>query len=212
MGALKVVDAWSEAKIIGRLEFLIPEADWAWAESWLQQQGILPDRPLIIIHPGAGAAVKLWRPEAWQELAQILIDQHQGQIVLTGGPAEVESGREIATKITPAPPLAAGQTTLAQLAALMANANLAVGPDTGPLKLAAAVGTPTVELYGPVDVHKFGPWGDPTQQRYVTSGLGCIPCNYLDYQTDEIPAHFCVRGLSVQWVLREALDLLQQNM
>lgn len=212
-GTLTIIDPWSDREIMGRLEFFIPEMDQAWAESWLHEHNIsfARERPLIVIHPGAGAAVKLWRPEAWGELAQALTDQYQGQIVLTGSPDEVELCNYIASQITPAPLVVAGQTTLSQLAALMANATLALGPDTGPLKLAAAVGAPTLELYGPVDVRKFGPWPDLTRQRYVTSAISCIPCNYLDYKAAEIPAHFCVRGLSVAWVLHEVRDLLAQH-
>jgi len=210
MGVLTVIDNWSDVEIMGGLEFFVPKTDQDWVETWLEEQQISNERPLIVIHPGAGALVKLWRPEAWAELAQLLIDQHQCQIILSGGSDEVELCRKIAAKITPTPPLAAGQTTLPQLAALMANATLALGPDTGPLKLAAAVGTPTVELYGPADIQKFGPWPDRTRQRYVNSGISCIPCNYLDYKAREVPAHFCVRGLSVEWVLREVVDLLKE--
>ena len=211
MGTLTIIDAWSDQEVMGELIFCVPKESRRWAVEWLRGAGISDERPLILIHPGAGAAVKLWRPEAWAELAQQLIEQHHCQIVLSGGPDEAELCGQIAAQITPPPPIAAGQTSLAQLAGLMAEAALAIGPDTGPLKLAAAVGTPTVELYGPVDVGKFGPWGEPTRYRYVTSGLGCLPCNYLDYTAAELPAHFCVRGLSVPWVLREVVDLLQQT-
>lgn len=210
MGTLSIIDSWSDREVIGELEFYVPQSDRDWADTWLQAHHISDMGPLVVIHPGAGAAVKRWRPQAWSKLAQILIDRHRCQIVFSGGPAEVELCCRIAAQINPSPPVAAGKTTLAQLAALMSQATLAIGPDTGPLKLAAAVGTPTVELYGPVDVQKFGPWGDPTRQRYVTSGLSCLSCNYLDYRADELAAHFCIRGLAVQWVLREVVDLLEE--
>ena len=213
MGTLSIIDSWDDREVMGNLAFFTPEADRTWAKDWLQAQGISDEQPLIVIHPGTGALVKHWRPEAWSELAQILIDHHQCQIVLSGGQDEVELCqqivRQVAGQTTPAPPVSAGQTSLAQLAGLMAEASLAIGPDTGPLKLAAAVGTPTVELYGPVDPAKFGPWRDLTRNRYVTSGLSCIACNYLDYQESDLDQHFCVQGLSVDWVLREIVDLLK---
>ena len=210
LGSLPIIEDWSDREIMGELAFSVPETERAWAKQWLQGHQLLIERPLVIIHPGAGAPVKLWRSEAWAVLAQKLIDQYRCQIILSGGPDEVELCHCIAGLISPVPPISAGQTSLAQLAGLMAEATLAVGSDTGPLKLAAAVGTPTVELYGPVAAQKFGPWGPPAKNRYLTSGLSCIACDHLDYQATELAHHFCVRGLSVEWVLREVVDLLQQ--
>jgi ADP-heptose:LPS heptosyltransferase len=152
--------------------------------------------------------VKLWRPDAWANLAQTLIDRYDCQIILSGSSDEAGLCWQIAAGVTPSPLSVAGQTNLAQLAALLSRATLVIGPDTGPVKLAAAVGTPTIELYGPVDVRKFGPWGDSGRQRYIVSGLTCIPCNHLAYPPPELPRHFCVRGLAVIAVLSEAADLL----
>lgn len=210
LGSLAIMDGWSDAEVMGSLEFFTSQADKDWVETWLKEHHILEATPFVVIHPGAGAAVKLWRAEAWAALATRLQETFKCQIVLSGGPTEVDLCQAIAAQMD-APPLSvAGQTSLSQLAALMGNATLVIGPDTGPLKLAAAVGTPTVELYGPVDVNKFGPWYDLTHQRYVTSGLACIACNHLDYTQADLPHHYCVRGLSVDWVWMEVNDLLKQ--
>ena len=210
LGTLNIIPNWGDPEVMGGLEFFVDKGARGWAEDWLHRHNISDEKRLVVIHPGAGSPVKLWRPEAWAELAQTLIDQHQCQIIFTGSAEEVPLCREIAARITPTPPIAAGETSLAQLAALMGEATLALGPDTGPLKLAAAVGTPTVELYGPVDAGKFGPWPDRTCQRYITSGLSCIACNTLDYKPGQLAEHYCVRGLSVGWVLHEVVDLLKQ--
>jgi ADP-heptose:LPS heptosyltransferase len=196
---------------IGPTEFFIPTADHEWAEAWLTNHQISSEGCLIIIHPGAGAAVKFWRAEAWAELAQKLIDQYQCQVLFTGSAHEADLCHEIAARIQPRPPTAAGQTTLSQLAALLHRARLVVGSDTGPVKLAAAVGVPTLELYGPVDAQKFGPWGNPARQRYLTSALECLPCNRLDYSAFELPAHYCIRGLAVSGVFAEVARLLNQS-
>ncbi|MEM7034392.1 MAG: glycosyltransferase family 9 protein [Chloroflexota bacterium] len=209
-GSLSIVDSWSDAESMGSLEFFTNEADRAWVDQWLQDNQIVEERPLVVIHPGTGAAVKHWRVRAWATLAQRLIDDYDCQIVFSGSEDEKQLCQNIIAKMTSTPFSVAGQTNLAKLAALMGNATLAIGPDTGPLKLAAAVGTPTVELYGPVDVEKFGPWYDRSRQRVVHSALSCIACNQLDYSTAQVENHFCVRGLSVDWVLHEVVDLLQQ--
>lgn len=190
---------------LGPLQFFVTADDETWADAWLRQHKIDRSHRLIIMHLGAGAAVKFWREEAWAELGQILLTQSPTYLILSGhGAEEVALCERIATaisaKVSPAPFIAAGQCTLHQLAALMAKSDLALGSDTGPLKLAAAVGTKTLQFYGPVDAIKFGPWGSPQDHRYLTSGLSCIPCNYLNYTGDALADHYCIKGLSVEAV------------
>ncbi|OQY31622.1 MAG: hypothetical protein B6243_08320 [Anaerolineaceae bacterium 4572_5.2] len=202
---------------IGPLEFFISPEEQAWAEKWLvsgqpsaaiRHSSLVTRHSLVVIHPGAGATVKLWRERAWAELAQRLSDERNCRIIFSGGPAERDLCQRIAGQVSPKPMVAAGETSLGELAALMRRASLVIGPDTGPLKLAAAVGTSTLQLYGPVDPLKFGPWGGSQRHRIVTANLPCQPCNAISYSPQEAEAHFCARGLSLQSVLTEALDLL----
>jgi ADP-heptose:LPS heptosyltransferase len=75
-----------------------------------------------------------------------------------------------------------GETTLGQLAALFAIADLVLGCDSGPLHLAAAVGTRTVRLFGPTDPVEFGPWaprGQEGRHRALAAELPCQPCRAL---------------------------------
>jgi heptosyltransferase-2/heptosyltransferase-3 len=141
------------------------------------------DDPLVCIHPGAGAPVKLWRKEGWARVADALVEGYRAKVILTGSASEEPLVQAIAERMASQPLVAAGQTTLGQLAALMARCRLALGVDSGPLHLAVAVGTPTVHLYGPVDSRTFGPWGDPARHIVLTSDMDCIPCNRLDPQT-----------------------------
>lgn len=201
-------ESWPLPDTIGPTEFFTTPQDELWAAKWIAEHQLPPDTPIIVIHPGAGAAVKFWRIEAWAKLAQSLIKQKNCRIILSGGPDETELCQLISAHLSPAPVIAAGKTTLSQLAAIFKHTALVIAPDTGPVKLAAAVGTPTLQLYGPVDAIKFGPWGNPKQHRFITSGIPCIPCNHLDYDSQELARHFCVRGLSVQSVLQQALDIL----
>lgn len=211
-GSLPIVDWWSEPDIIGPLQFFPRQTDEAWATNWLRNHNISTHKPVIIIHPGAGAAVKAWRPEAWIELGQTLINAHHCHLILSGGPTEIDLTQTIASQITPVPAIATGKTSLSQLAALMAQADLVIGPDTGPLKLAAAMRVPTLQLYGPVDAQKFGPWGNEDKHQIITSGLSCLPCNRLDYADTEVKQHFCIAGLSVEAVLKKAVTLLNSKM
>ncbi len=196
------------AETIGETEFFVPDADAQRAENWLHANDIRPDRPLVVIHPGAGAAVKLWRIEAWAQVMDALAADFSAQFVLSGSPAEREMCASIAEKSAAGAAIAAGETTLGQLAAIMARAALVIGPDTGPVKLAAAVGARTLSLYGAVDAVKFGTWGNPRRHRILLAGLACQPCNRLDFPAAELDAHFCVRGLSAAGVIAVAGEML----
>ena len=168
------------------------------------------DRRLVAIHPGSGAAVKRWRPTAWAELARRLAQDHGMQVIFTGSAGEAALIDPVLALLADGPTLPvqpislAGQTSLGVLAAVYRRCALVVGPDSGPLHLAVAVGAPTVHLYGPVDRRTFGPWGDPRRHVVITSDWDCIPCNRLDWPARALAEHGCVRDIGVEQVLAAA--------
>ncbi len=168
------------------------------------------DRPLVALHPGSGAAVKRWRSAAWAELARRLTQEQGAQVVFTGSAGEAELIDPVLALLAADPALStlpislAGQTSLGVLAAVYRRCALVIGPDSGPLHLAVAVGAPTVHLYGPVDRRTFGPWGSPQRHAVITSDWGCIPCNRLDWPERTLAEHGCVRDVSVEQVLAAA--------
>ncbi len=189
------------------LELNLTAEDEGFAECYLVERGVGDTDLLVGIHPGAGAPVKLWRNEAWAQVADSLAQQYGAKVILTGSPGESPLCRAIAEEMTTQPIVAAGETSLGGLAAVMARCQLVLGVDSGPLHLAVAVGIPTVHLFGPVDSRAFGPWGDPAYHIVVTSKMDCIPCNRLDYSPTELRQHPCVRNITVEQVL-EAVDKL----
>lgn len=186
------------------------------ASRLLMQAGVDEHRagPLVALHPGSGAAVKRWRSEAWARLACELAERRQAQIVFTGSRTEAELIgpvlQALPSTLRPPPLSLAGRTDLGCLAALYRRCDLVIGPDSGPLHLAVAMGTPTIHLYGPVDARAFGPWGTPDRHRVLTSAWECIPCNRLDWPEAELAEHGCVRDISVSQVLDQALELLSR--
>ncbi len=160
--------------------------------------------PLAVIHPGSGAAIKLWEIEKWREIARRLADA-RARVLITGGPGETELTRAVAAVSSGNVIDLGGQTSFAVLGALLHRADLALGPDSGPLHLAVAVGTPTVHLYGPADPTLFGPWGDPPRHRVIMSPWRCAPCGKFDWL--DLPAHGCVRDISIDSVWRAAEDV-----
>jgi len=193
----------------GALEFNPSAEDSKFATRYLVERGIEPETPLIVIHPGAGAPVKLWRAEGFAQVGDRLAERYKARLLITGSSQEEGLAQEIASHMRSEPLIAAGQTTLGEMAALMAHADLVIGVDSGPMHLAVAQGVPTIHLYGPVDHRTFGPWGDLRRHRVVISGLDCIPCNRLDYTPQELEEHPCVRLITEEQVLAEAYRLLE---
>jgi lipopolysaccharide heptosyltransferase II len=191
-----------------QLEFTVPVGDQDSVAAWLASRSVGSEECLLGIHPGAGAPVKLWRAEAFAEVADALIERWRCRVVITGGPQEIDLAWSVYAHMRADAIVAAGDTTLGQLAALFRRCRLVIGPDCGPLHLAVAMDTPSIHLYGPVDRRKFGPWGDSKRHLVLTSERACIPCNRLDYSSDELPSHPCVREISVAAVLDAAHSML----
>ena len=111
----------------------------------------------IVINPGAAWPNKRWPPERFGELASALKQKTGLPSFVTWGPKE----RELADSVVAAShgaAIAAPPTEVADLVALMRGAALVVSGDTGPLHIAAAVGSPIVGLYGPTWPQRNGPW------------------------------------------------------
>jgi heptosyltransferase-1 len=102
----------------------------------------------IVLLPGAGKREKLWPEASFREV----VEKYRGRTVVAWGPGERDLADAIGGDVAP-------PTNLRELAALLAGASLVVGADTGPLHLAAALGTRVVGLYGPTDPRRNGPYG-----------------------------------------------------
>lgn len=127
------------------------------AKAMLVQAGLTPS--FAVINPGAGWTSKLWPPQRFGEVARYLGREHGlPSLVVWAGPQEQRWACQIVAnagghaQIAPA-------TSLLELAALTRRARMFIASDTGPLHLAAAVGTPCVGLYGPMPASRNGPYG-----------------------------------------------------
>lgn len=185
-------------------QYPVDAADTAYIRAYLQDAGLEPDESYFCIHAGAGTWVKRWEDSHWASVADTLAQQLNARAIFTGGDHERSLALGIAEQMQQTPLVIAGETQVSQLAALFAGARIVLGPDSGPLHLASAVGTPTVSLYGPARLSEFAPWGSPHQHITLTSDIGCLGCGVLDWGTDAAEYHPCVREISVGRVLTAA--------
>jgi heptosyltransferase-2/heptosyltransferase-3 len=185
-------------------QFPLAVADRAYVDGYLHEWGIGQQQPIFCIHPGAGTWVKHWTESHWAKVADTLSDQLDTVVVFTGSDHELALVRRIADQMKHTACIMAGDTRVGQLAALFSRAKMVMGPDSGPLHLASAVGTPTVALFGPADPAEFGQWGPPQKHFILTSDIGCRPCRVLNWSSDDPDNHPCVHDIPVARVLDAA--------
>jgi ADP-heptose:LPS heptosyltransferase len=186
------------------------EADVRAAASLLHGLG---SGPVVAIHPGSGgyALARRWDPAKWAAVAGALAQRYGAQIVLVGTPAD---GADAVQALMAAPALdLAGQTTLPQLAAVLARCDLFLGADSGVMHLAAAVGVPLVALFGPSNHLAWGPWTPVTPSTVARLDLRCSPCSYVGHGVgarDGCWHRSCMADLQPERVLAavEALGVL----
>jgi len=132
-------------------------------------------RPLVLVSPVSRWPSKEWLPEGFARTARTLIDQRHAEIVLTGSTRERPRTERIRALLEGHALNLAGQTTLAELIALIAEADLFLTNDSGPMHIADALGTPLVAVFGPTDPVRTGPY---RQRRHVIHDgkLTCSPC------------------------------------
>ena len=206
---MRLVEGWTGPRTAQdvTLRFPVSDADRVYMQEKLGEWRLPQDSERICIHPGSGMASKLWLAEAWAEAADALAARHNARIIFSGTAGERALIDQIRGRMN-AKSIVADETSVGQLAALYEGALAVLGPDSGALHLAAAVGTATVALFGPADPQEFAPWGDARRHAVVTSTIACRPCRILDWRGDDASCHPCVRDISVEQVLAAAESVL----
>jgi heptosyltransferase-3 len=184
------------------------------------------DRPLAVLHACPKFNYKMWRPEGWTEVARWLAAR-DFRLVLTGsGDADEMAYVNSIARGMPAGTLnAAGRLSLGGSACLVARARIYLGPDTAMTHIAAALGVPTVAIYGPTNPVKWGPWprghapdANPWQrcgsQRvgnvFLLQGNGaCVPCHQEGCERNIASFSDCLQGLPAARVVAAVERLLQ---
>jgi ADP-heptose:LPS heptosyltransferase len=188
------------------LELAVTADEQEWAAAQLPQ----PNQT-IICHPGTGGSAKQWPISRWVTLIDAL--QQAGMpVLLSGSPAEGALIGRIAAGCRRQPPLLSDELTIGRLAALFTRARLVIGVDSGPLHIAVSSGTPTVHLFGPSDVQRFGPWGDPARHRIIRSTLFCSPCGSLDRCPRATDPSECMAGITPHQVRQTINELFTDSM
>ena len=200
------VDRYLEmAKALGAepypVEFAFPVSPGAdaWVDELLDREGAI-EAPLIGLLPFASDAHKCWPGGRFARLARRL-GREGVRCAIVGGPGDAAASDAMAETAGRGAMSCAGRTDLPQLAALLRRCSLVIGNDTGPLHVAAAVGTPVLGLYGATDPEKVGPYG--WVDRVLLHRQPCWPCGRKPTCTDSP----CMMAISVEEVVARAREM-----
>lgn len=175
------------------------------AAALLRASGIGEHDRVVAVSPMARWPTKLWEPAHFAAVADRL--EHQGiRVVFTGGPQDRSALDEICRVMTHKSCRLDGRTSLKTLAAIYRRAQVLLTTDSGPMHLAAAVGTTVVALFGPTAPGRTGPYGP--QHTVLRAGISCSPCFKKQCLTTDYEERACMKRLGVDEVLRAVLNKL----
>ena len=168
-------------------------------------------RPVVAMHVSGGRPVKQWDPARFADVACRLVAGRQATILLTGSATDRPLIERVVRELPPGSAIdATHQADLLMLAALLDASELLITGDTGPMHVAAAVGTPIVAVFGPSDPRRYAPRGP--HDRVIRVDLPCAPCNRIRLPparcTGVIPD--CLALISSDRVLEAAIAILDQ--
>ena len=178
------------------IEYKIPISDHTrkFIDSILVRHRIKSPELLVAINPVAKWKTKLWDNRKFALLADRLIEKYNASVIFTGSQADRSTIDNIMSCMSQSAVNLAGETTLKTLAALYEKTKFLISTDTGPMHMAAAVGTPVIALSGPTAPWRTGPFG--SEHKILRSGIECSPCFKRQCGTID-----CMKQISVEQVM-----------
>jgi len=163
-------------------------------------------KPLVLLCPGSvNSRAKRWPAERFAALADQFADTG-ATVALIGAAGELDVSKTVAA-MTQRPPLVlTGQTSVSEVMALISIADVLITNDTGPAHIGAAVGTPTLVIFGPTNpltTHPFGPAG-----QIIRQPPDCAPCMLRDCPID----HRCMTAIGPREVFDRAQSVMRQRL
>lgn len=168
---------------VNTIEFPLPDLtkeEKSVAEK-LQNKGLQGE--YVVMVPGARWETKVWPPENYAKLAEMIIADGTS-VVLAGGPDDAPKGKNIEEHCKSDKLInLIGQTSLRELAALIKGSSFYISGDTGPLHFAAALKKPLIAMYGPTKADRTGPYGSKNSTVIISPAkcAGCLKKHCSDW-------------------------------
>jgi heptosyltransferase-2 len=170
----------------------------------LVENGAATGKPIAVLCPGSvNSRAKRWPAERYAELSDRLSESGT-TVVLIGSPAEADVSEEVRGRVRHQPVMMTGKTTVARMVALLSIADVLVTNDTGPAHVGAAVGTPTLVIFGPTNPLTTYPMSPIAE--LIREPPDCAPCMLRDCPID----HRCMTAISVAAVFERAIAIMRR--
>lgn len=200
---LDLVAAIGAATRDERMSLAIPPGIEGVVRRRLVALGVDESAPFVVIHPGATASSRRYPAEGFVEAANALVTRHGCQVVFTGGREELDLVRGIQRAMAARAHSLAGELTLVELAALLGLAPVLVSNNSGPVHMAAALGTPVVDIYALTNP-QHTPWMTPSRVLFHD-----VPCRYCYKSACPQGHHDCLRRIPSSAIVEAAVGLLE---
>jgi lipopolysaccharide heptosyltransferase II len=188
-----------------RLSLAVPERARRDTTRLLAGLGVDPARPLVAVHPGATAASRRYPPDGFAAAGRALARELGCELVFVGTASERELVDGIRSRLGAPSHSLVGAVDVAGLAAVLSLASVLVANNSGPVHVAAAVGTPVVDLYALTNP-QHTPWGVPN--RVLCHD---VPCKYCYKSVCPEGHHDCLRLVPPAAIVRATADLLAET-
>ena len=183
----------------------ITESRKSEASELLRSHGVSEEKSVVAICPGSiNSRAKRWPAEAYAALADRLIEDRRN-VVLIGSKDEIDVTNEVAQRTRHRPVVLTGKTTLDQITAVLGLVDLVVTNDTGPAHIAAALGCPTIVIFGPTNPLTTRPFSPKAE--IIRHPPDCAPCMLRDCPID----HRCMTAITVDEVFEHSHALLKRG-
>ena len=185
-----------------RLSLIVPSAAHARAQAFLDGCRIDTNIPWVVIHPGASAPSRRYPAEGYAQVARTLVRRYGWQVVFSGSAGEMELIEHIRLLMGAPSHSAVGRLDLPALCALVDVAPLLISNNTGPAHIAAAVGTPVVDLYALTNLQHM-PWMVESRVLYHD-----VPCKHCYKSICPQGHHDCLRRVTPAAIVDAAMELV----
>lgn len=179
-------------------EFFIGDAAKGHVGKFLANAGLGEDERFVVINPGGNWDPKRWPKENFAKLSDLIAERFKVRIAITGSKKDIALARDIQNLMKARPVIAAGKTTMGELAAILERAVLVISNDSGPMHLAVAVGAKVVALFGPTSPDITGPYGGGNYMVISKNDRCEMPCYNKDCSINS-----CMSAITVDDVMRE---------
>lgn len=184
-------------------EIVLTEKEKSNAESRLRSTGVDANQKIVSLHPGGTWPAKLWQKERFAELAQRL-DAENISVLVTGGKNDGEAVEYVCSNSAAK---FVGDLPLRSIAAIHSRCGAAVSNDCGIMHISAAVGTPTIGIFGPGQEHIWFPYASP--HKALRKHVQCNPCHLNICNRAGNDYMECMSLLSVDEVFRTVMERIK---